>query len=649
MGHRILGLDVSSEWVCATVIDASFRGYEVTAAKIIPVPEPDKASVQEPAKPQLVRDEPEIKADQESFSKEKEASHHSPVTSEQKPPEPWTFVIEDLLSDPDFEHDEVVVAIQSEAASSRMIELPFTQQRRIDQVLNFEIETQVPFALDDRLISYQILSSAPQKANLLVVIVKEEDIAERISQFAKAGVDPKIIDYSGASLVAAAQMSQSISHHPWAVVHFGTSTTEFGLFAGQNPVLVRSLPKGSRNVLDNISKMLKVDRAHARHLLYTSNFNFGDPVEDKAKGNLSKAVREELDSISRLMLQTLHAIKSEQKIFPKYILMSGPLAAISGIKEYFQGKLGIDVRMFLPFSNNIPGKIPISPQVQATGALALGLAMRGTSALRGKRINFRTGKFVFHKSRIQMEGQLRRIAAMAGILLLLTGYNWMTNHSLRKARLEALDAQIAQLFQASFPGEKIVNPMMQFQQNMSQILAKYKIIGYLGEGDVQVLNVLKAISESIPKTVKIDIRRMDISQEAVKFEAETDNFENVDKIEAALSKISIFKSVKKDQATTGANEAIKFRFSISLSEKKETTKTGPAASMGSTGIPGKKPGLIDSLTGGKAQTSVAPPAKPTPGPPPATPTPGISKPTPGAAKPPVPPPAKTPDAKGGKK
>jgi len=172
---------------------------------------------------------------------------------------------------------------------------------------------------------------------------------------------------------------------------------------------------------------------------------------------------------------------------------------------------------------------------------------------------------------------------MGGILLLLAFYNlgYSFIKSGREAR--AIRDQIIEVFSETFPGENVTNPVVQFRQNMELVFKKHKIVGHLGDGNLETIEILKIISDAIPITVVVDMTKIDISQDRVAMEGKTANFEMVDKLEAALNTHKIFKEIKKDSATKTAKGAIKFKFNIRISDKSDSSAM---------------PGLMPKLKGG---------------------------------------------------
>ncbi|MFC1855927.1 pilus assembly protein PilM, partial [Thermodesulfobacteriota bacterium] len=63
-----------------------------------------------------------------------------------------------LIKDNHLENDILIAAVQAQKICKRFITLPFTERKKIEQVLSYEIENHVPFSSDDIVTDYQLIS-----------------------------------------------------------------------------------------------------------------------------------------------------------------------------------------------------------------------------------------------------------------------------------------------------------------------------------------------------------------------------------------------------------------------------------------------------------------------------------------------------------
>ena len=76
--------------------------------------------------------------------------------------------LETLVSRMDVKYDTCIASIPAANASFRNLQMPFKDRKRIAQILPFEMETLVPYPIDDVLIDFIIIDGADQGEVLAV-------------------------------------------------------------------------------------------------------------------------------------------------------------------------------------------------------------------------------------------------------------------------------------------------------------------------------------------------------------------------------------------------------------------------------------------------------------------------------------------------
>ena len=526
MAHRIVGLDIGPDGVKATFAETSFRAFKVVECREIP-----RATEDEFASLIKMETIPETTLpaghDVEDTGTEKESSQQAPLP-------PYAYAVAKFLKSPGVHFNEASVTLPGSMISNRIIELPFTDVKRIEQVLAIEMENHVPFDLDLMMMSYQIIERTTASSKLLVSLAKKSDVSTFLDNMERAGLDPTVIDIGPNAIANAANLRPDEQVDNQLILHIGAKESSITLMQKGIMTGLRTIPLG-----------LSVDDLH------------NDPPTL-------------LKSLIQQIRQTLKSIQMGNGSYPTNLLLAGTVATDISFRQQIAKSLDMEVDLFAPFAGSFEKTVDDDDATNATFAKSLGLALRLTHVAKKGQINFRTGEFSYRRAGGLLKKELKRIVIMGGILLVLLMYNLIHAHIQNSREAEQIRQQIVQVFNENFPGQRVLNPVEQFRQNMEQVYKKYKVVGFLGDGDLRAIEILKNISETLPKTVKIDIKRLDIQQDRITLDGVTDNFELVDKIEAALRKFKGFKQIKKDTATKTANEAIKFKFSIRISEKSET-------------------------------------------------------------------------------
>src|SRR5690242_12378798 len=121
MAQRILGLDVGERTVKAVLATSAYRGYTVLATARAPVPPPSGGEAPAPLR-------------------ERQAE-----------------AVRALLADAHLAFESAIVALPGPSVS-HVLSLPFSDPRRIEQTVGFEVESQIPFDLADVVWDWQPLA-----------------------------------------------------------------------------------------------------------------------------------------------------------------------------------------------------------------------------------------------------------------------------------------------------------------------------------------------------------------------------------------------------------------------------------------------------------------------------------------------------------
>lgn len=550
MAHRIVGIEIGSDSIRATFAETTFRSFSIVECREVAIPPTSEfpsiqlqtqanSNIPETESPPSVKEFPKAESDQDD-SAEEEIPESTNEEEKIEPVPDFVFGLAKFLQSPGVHFDEASVTIPSRYVSNHIIELPFSDMKKIDQIIAVEIENFVPFNIDKMVLGYQIVEKTEAGSKILVSLVKKSDMGKFLERLAMAGIDPAVVDIGPNALSNAYKLFNPEPEQEAMILHVGHDQSDLTFLKGAVIVGVRSLPVG----------LVHLD------------------VEDKENG---------LNPLSRKLRQTIQGIRLEQGLNLSALFLSGPFASNLEVTERLGQEIEVDIKLFEPFSAEFDKTVSDDDKTNAFFAKSLGIALRLTVEANKGQINLRKGNFFYKHAGGFFKQELKKLAIMGSILLLLLGYNLVYSHLQDREEAEAVRQQIIKVFSETFPGERVVNPVEQFKSNMEQVYKKYRLVGNLGDGDLKALDILKHISNSIPKTITLDIKKLDIQQDRVTMEGVTNNFEMVDKIENALRTFKGFKEIKKDTATKTANEAIKFKFSIKISEKTESSVTGRRA------------------------------------------------------------------------
>lgn len=143
--------------------------------------------------------------------------------------------------------DNVGLAIDSGLASFRTLKMPDLDEDKIEAVLKFEVEGELPqWNIDDVVIDFQKIDAASGETSLLVSAVPKADIAREIDVATRAGAEPQEAELEATAMVNAA-LSAEVCHVDDAqvLVHVGEVSTAIVVMDGARVRSMRSIHIGA--------------------------------------------------------------------------------------------------------------------------------------------------------------------------------------------------------------------------------------------------------------------------------------------------------------------------------------------------------------------------------------------------------------------
>jgi general secretion pathway protein L len=193
---------------------------------------------------------------------------------------------------------------------------------------------------------------------------------------------------------------------------------------------------------------------------------------------------------------------------------------------------------------------------KAVDSVSLGLVL-------SEEINFRRGDFAYHRIDAGMRKRRRSLIIAGAVAAFLVLANIGVKYYLTQSSYGKLDKEIKELYRQTLPDSKLVgDPVEQLRRKIEEAKKKY---GVLGSG-TSALDVMKAVTEGIPKDVRASFQEFLLEGDRLKLQGEASSFESVDKMKAELQKAASFAEVQVQDTRMGVDNKVKFRFDIKLKQ-----------------------------------------------------------------------------------
>jgi general secretion pathway protein L len=478
MGQRILALELGGDHVRAAMADRAFKSLEL-------------AGVYEQ---QRAADEPDL------------SGAIMRVVKAAGPP------------------DIVLSALPGEFVAKRLLALPFTDRRRLRQVVPFALEEHLPFAVDDAAVAFARVGREGSNTLVIAAFARKDDLHRHLDLLARAGLDPKTVTLSAlalAGLLARARNGGG-SH---LVIDIDQGCTSMVLIDAEGT------PRAMRTVGQGL------------------NPRGGAPIPQFAASAILGAVR-----------QTMLAHGAEGGA--PQLVVTGP-AALPEVRRQIASALEVPVHDLADFdcSALIPGAGSEPARFAGCIAMLLGEAPRNPIEL----LNFRQGETAF-RGYDGTAGPPRLSIILAAAALGLAMLNFMLGVSASARQLHLIDRQIEAAAAPALGDPDAATAKAGLKAKIADMNKRLRLMGgSLGHGSP--LDVMLALSRAIPPNMTVQINSLVVDDTGVKLEGAADSFATVDQVKRALERSHDFGPIQVDHAAAGSDASkVDFRLSTTIDE-----------------------------------------------------------------------------------
>ncbi|KIG18544.1 General secretion pathway protein L [Enhygromyxa salina] len=250
-----------------------------------------------------------------------------------------------MLDERGLRHLPTGVALPGGSGSYRVLSFPFDDPRQIAQAISFELDGQFPVPIEELATDHLPIKLGDGRGRALVVAAKRATIEHVSARLQLADIDLKLIT-TGALAIAQALASTPVPglragaapglQPASLIVDFGHKSTELVALGNDGPIAARSMRRGGRQLLRELSKAWGLDMAAATIALERDG-NTEDP-----------RVRQALQPLLREIEHTRQWVKSEFACEIVELRLSGGVARLRGLDRWLATETGLEVGVVAP-------------------------------------------------------------------------------------------------------------------------------------------------------------------------------------------------------------------------------------------------------------------------------------------------------------
>ena len=445
----------------------------------------------------------------------------------------------------DLRSDTYLVTLPGDRVSFRNLQMPFKDMRKIRQALPFEMETMLPFPVEDLLIDF-MKTDGPSRGEVLAASVNRGFVSEFLGILQADGIDPDVLEIRGSPL-ASWLLGQPGIPDNILLLDIGEKTNSMVLCLNRRIVLMRAFSSDNTPLIQSISRDGDVKDLEAPP---------GEEVEAC------------FNAFCADIRNTVHAFASQRRTLPGpeklFFTGTGALCPEAGglLGKFLdmpaeQIDVGNDKRV------RMDGDI-LRDWSPALMSGALSLAIKNTRSEEG--FNLRREEFEPKKRYSGLKKAVPKVVVFLFLILSFLAADMIIDYYSLKKEYSTLNREITTLFKQTLPGvTRIVDPVQQLRVKIRE-LKKSTALRPATSPNRKVLVLLKEISRRIPKSLNVHINRMVIDPETVRISGRTDAFNVVDKIKNDLESSPLFSGVTISSANLDrSGKGVRFEIRIGRS------------------------------------------------------------------------------------
>jgi general secretion pathway protein L len=454
----------------------------------------------------------------------------------------------------DLKSDLCFTGIPGEQASYRNLTLPFKDPKKIRQALPFEIETLVPFPLDKLLVDFALVNGSVSDENeILAVSVQKSYLSQCLQVVQSLGIEPEVVDVRCVPLVSWLLRQEEIPEDG-IFLDIGDKRGTMVLYVKRRMALIRTFA-----LTDGVLKGTNASAA-------------GDHREETGR---SAQVESRVQGLCTLVRNTIHAFGSNSHLEnrPETIFFSGSGALYPETGALLTRFLDIPAEQIDLSTDKRVSIDEHAARMWNPLVMDNALALTLRDAKQGRGFNFRKDEFEIRKHYQGLKKGLRQVAVFLILIFSFLMVDMGVDYYLLKKRNAVLDENIRQAFRRTFPDvKKIVDPVQQAKVKISE-LKQSGLSNPEGYSKQTVLDLLRDISERIPKSVDVHVTRMVVDSDSVRITGTTDTFNTVDNLKSGLETSPYFGAVSISSENLDRTGK-RVQFELRLERKKEVSTGG---------------------------------------------------------------------------
>ncbi len=415
----------------------------------------------------------------------------------------------------------VILSIPTDHVICRNIQVPFTDAKKIRQIVPFELEPRLAFPVDNLIIDFQKIDSTDNNTRLMVIAAEISRLKSILELASAHHMDPEAL-VPGAYATGWRLCQRPDMPEDWILLDFSAGRCALLAVHRRKVCLMRSLPAALSSA--------------------------------DAAGLIAGHIQQSLAGMDEIIQGAFE---------PARIVASRVAQGGEVLLNQLSDRLGSKIEIIDLFETEGLKPAPEAPTATTGLNNALACALMAAEGHPGA-LNFRQGPLSARSRLLEYRPLLLRAGAFLAAALLLALVSVLLDISSLERAVNDTKAQINHLFNSALPNEHtIVDPVHQLTIAMEEL--KKKAIAAGGERHLPAIDILYDVSTEIPASLNIRLSTLVAGDQSILLTGVTDSFNAVNKMKDHLEKNKSFRIVKINSANMDQNgKRIRFKIMIQL-------------------------------------------------------------------------------------
>ena len=249
----------------------------------------------------------------------------------------------------------LMLSLSGQMVFPRFVRLPAVAEDKLLQMVQYEVEQNVPFPMDEIVWNHQFIGDASSGEQCaMIVAAKIDSVREITDRVVEMGLEPEIVDVAPMALYNCLRYNYADLSGCTVVLDIGARSTNL-IFLEDEKIYNRCIPVAGNAITQEMAKSFQIPFAEAEALKREQAFvSLGGvyATEDETAERISKVVRNVVTRLHAEISRSVNFYRSQQGgSAPVRMFLTGGSSVMPHLDTFFREKLQVEVAYLNPFMN----------------------------------------------------------------------------------------------------------------------------------------------------------------------------------------------------------------------------------------------------------------------------------------------------------